>query len=51
MECGDKSPLSKAVPRHCTPKNGVFKGGCPPLKLTKGGKGAATGRDSVAGAG
>ncbi len=31
MECGDKSPLSKAVPRHRTPKNGVFRGRCPPL--------------------
>ena len=27
MECGDKSPLSKAVPRHRTPKDGVFRGG------------------------
>ncbi len=31
MECGDKSPLSKAVPRHRIPKNGVFMGWCPPL--------------------
>ncbi len=31
MECGDKSPLSKAVLRHRTSKNGVFRGWCPPL--------------------
>ncbi len=31
MECNDKSPPSKAVPRHRTPKNGVFRGWCPPL--------------------
>ena len=36
MECGDKSPLSKAVPRHRTPKNGVFRGRCPPLKPSGG---------------
>ena len=32
MEYDDKSPLSKAVPRHRIPKNGVFRGRCPPLK-------------------
>ncbi len=34
MEYDDKSPLSKAVPRHRTPKNGVFRGWCPPLNLS-----------------
>jgi len=39
LECGDESPLSKAVPWHRTPKNSVFRGGCPPLKLRgEGGK-------------
>ncbi len=37
MECGDKSPLSKAVPRHRTPKNGVFRGRCPSLNPDGGG--------------
>ena len=36
MECGDKSSLSKAVPRHRTPKDGVFRGLCPPLNLPMG---------------
>ena len=37
MECGDKSPLAKAVPRHRTPKDGVFRGRCPPLKSVEQG--------------
>ena len=39
MECGDKSPLSKAVPRHRTLKNGVFGGRCPPLSQGREGGG------------
>jgi len=37
LECGDESPLSKAVPWHRIPKNGVFRGRCPPLNWERKG--------------
>jgi len=51
LECGDKSPLSKTVPRHRTPKKWCSQGLVSAPELGKGGKGAAPEAQQRLGAG